>query len=84
MAIPSSGSPTENEWELQVLRAAGTGGRAKLALYLSDLAIRKARAAIRHRHPEYSEQEVRLEFVAVHYGADLAERVRRYLEQRRR
>lgn len=42
-----------------------------------------SRRAIRTRHPDWSEQEVLLEFVAVHYGRELAERVRNHLIPRR-
>lgn len=38
--------------------------------------------AIRRANPELSELEVRLRFVELHHGAELAEAVRRYLEER--
>lgn len=43
-----------------------------------------ARDAIRRRHPDWSEREVMLEFVRVHYGAELAGRVRDYVARRER
>jgi hypothetical protein len=41
-----------------------------------------ARDAIRRRHPDWTDREISLEFVRVHYGPELARRVRAYLAQR--
>ncbi|MEK6608540.1 MAG: hypothetical protein AABZ30_12845 [Myxococcota bacterium] len=68
--------------QVALLRAAGMGRRAALAVSLSSSVIALARAAIRKRHPEYAEREVLLAFVEVHYGRSLAERLRRYLARR--
>jgi hypothetical protein len=38
--------------------------------------------AIRRRHPEFSDDEVRLKFIELTYGADLARDVRRHLKER--
>ncbi len=35
--------------------------------------------AIRRQWPRFDEQEVRLKFIEVHYGADLAAKVRDYV-----
>lgn len=43
---------------------------------LSREVIRLSKAAIRRRHPEYSEEEVGLKFIELNYGADLADSVR--------
>jgi hypothetical protein len=40
-----------------------------------------SRRAIRKRHPGWSERDLLLEFIAVHYGCELAERVRAHLER---
>jgi len=53
-----------------------------LACSLSTTTIELARAAIHRRHPAWSEREVLLEFARVHYGEDLAARVRVYLTRR--
>jgi hypothetical protein len=65
--------------QIELLRAAGTARRAALALSLSRSVIALAREAIRKRHPEYSEQDVGLAFVELHYGKELADGLRRYL-----
>ncbi len=38
--------------------------------------------AIRRRHPEWDEREVRLKFIERTYGKELAESVRRHLQER--
>ena len=68
--------------QVELLRAAGTARRAALARSLSATVIGLSRAAIQRRHPELSETEVLLRWVALHYGEDLAERVRSYLLRR--
>ena len=35
-------------------------------------------AAIRRRHPEFDEAEIRLQFIGLTYGQELADDVRRY------
>jgi hypothetical protein len=46
-------------------------------------ATRLTRAAIRHTHPTWTEQEVRLELLRVAASGDLADRVRANLTARR-
>jgi hypothetical protein len=46
------------------------------------MTIELSRRAIRRQHPDWDEREVQLHFVALHYGEDLASRVRVYLESR--
>ncbi len=85
MAIPvESSSQAADRVQIELLRAAGTKGRFAKTRAITAAAISLARRAIRKQHPEMSEEEVLLEFVAVHYGRDLAEKVRRYLDDRRR
>jgi hypothetical protein len=66
--------------QIELLRAAGTEGRAARAFALSELVISLARAAIRERHPELPESEILLRFAQIHYGHELAQAVRRRLE----
>jgi hypothetical protein len=83
MARPvSSTSPASDEIQVGLLRDAGTTGRFARARSLSRNVIALSRRAIRRRHPDWSEREVQIEFLAVHYGRDLAERVRDHLERR--
>jgi hypothetical protein len=83
MAQPTEAHVTKaDRVQLQLLRAAGMGRRAALARSLSASVIQLARAALRRRHPEHDEREILLTFAELHYGRELAARVRRFLEQR--
>jgi hypothetical protein len=75
--------PAVEAIQLDLLRKAGTARRAALALNLSRSAIRASRRAIARRHPELDEQGVLLRWAELHYGEELAGRVRRYLASRR-
>jgi hypothetical protein len=57
---------------------AGRSGRARA---LSEAVISLARRGIRERQPELSEGDVLLRLVELHYGRQLAESLRRYLER---
>lgn len=82
MARPVRESSSADRVQLELLREAGTARRAALARSLSESVITLARAAIARRSPGQSELEVNLRFVDLHYGRELGERVRRYLERR--
>lgn len=64
---------------IELLRRAGTTRRAALALSLSHTTISLSRRALRERMPGAPEREVLLRWVELHYGEDLATRVRAYL-----
>ncbi|MGH9380653.1 MAG: hypothetical protein ACRD2Z_08590 [Thermoanaerobaculia bacterium] len=68
--------------QVELLRAAGLSRRVALCRSLSVSVIALARQAIRTRHPEYSDRDVALAFVELHYGKELAANVRRYLQAR--
>ena len=85
MALPvRNSSAAADDVQVRLLRSAGMVGRFARARCLSESVITLSRRAIRKRHPEWSERDVLLEFVAVHYGQELAERVRDHLERRQR
>jgi hypothetical protein len=69
--------------QLELLRKAGPERRSALAMRLSSSVIRASRRAIAERHPELDEEGVRLLWAEIHYGKDLADRVRAYLAARR-
>ena len=75
--------PEAERVQIELLRKATPAQRAQLALSLSETTIKLARRAIRRANPGASEEEVGLIFVEVHYGKELADRVRAYLERRR-
>jgi hypothetical protein len=68
--------------QIELLRRAGGTKRFALARSLSSSVIELARAAIRTRNPGLDEREVLLRFAALHYGDELAARVRGYLDRR--
>lgn len=65
--------------QMELLRRASPARRAALARSLSVTVIDLSRRALAERWPEDSPIESRLRWVALHYGAELAEHVRRYL-----
>jgi hypothetical protein len=74
--------PDAERVQIELLRCATVGQRAEIAISLTQTTIELSRRAIRRAHPDASEQEVGLIFVALHYGQDLADRVRAYLDRR--
>jgi hypothetical protein len=62
--------------QVALLRQATIARRVALARSLSRTTARLARGAIRRAHPDASERDVALAFVALHYGQDLADRLR--------
>jgi hypothetical protein len=71
--------PEAERVQLELFRRASPARRVQLALSLSDAAIALSRRAISRQDPAASAQEVGLRFVALHYGDDLAARLRAYL-----
>ncbi len=68
--------------QIELLRAAGPARRAAIAAAMTNAVIRTSRRAIQRMHPDWSELEVNLFWVEVHYGRGLADRVRAYLANR--
>jgi hypothetical protein len=64
----------------RLLREAGPDRRSELAMRLSSTMIRTSRDALRRMHPELDDMGVNLLWAELHYGRDLAERVRHYIE----
>ena len=75
--------PQAERVQIELLRNASVARRAAIAFSLTQTVVELARQAIRRRHPGLSEQEVMLRFVALHYGPDLAEKLRADLDRRR-
>lgn len=78
-------SDTDREAEkeqVRLMRTLGNKGRFKLAASLSATTRMLARRAIRRVNPALSEEEIDILFVRYHYGAELADRLRDFLESR--
>lgn len=65
--------------QIDLLRRAGPARRAQMALALSARVIGMALQAYRRSHPGATETEIRLRFVELSYGRELAAAVRRRL-----
>jgi hypothetical protein len=77
--VPSDTSREARDIQLGLLRAAGPERRAELALNLSSSVIRASRGAIAERNPGLDDLAVKLLWAKLHYGRELADRVRKFL-----
>jgi hypothetical protein len=75
--------PDAERVQIELLRRATIAQRFHLVRSLTATTRRLAWQAIREANPGASDQEVDLLFVRVHYGPDLADRLRAFLAQRR-
>ncbi|MFN0054610.1 MAG: hypothetical protein ACKV0T_20755 [Planctomycetales bacterium] len=87
MTMPPVVSDTSSDAlaiQLECVRRMTPQERLRRACAWSGQIRRMAFAAIRRRHPEFSEDDVRLKFIELTYGKTLADEVRAWqLEQRR-
>lgn len=74
--------PAIEEMQLSLLRQATVARRFAILRSLSQTTIQLSRRAIKRANPTLSPLELDVAFVAYHYGTDLANRLRDYLEQR--
>jgi hypothetical protein len=58
-----------------VLRRLSEADRARLTIEMSDQAFEVARRGLRQRHPEYTEEDVRLAMLRLLHGDDLVQRI---------
>ncbi len=79
----SDTDPEAERVQLELLRAASPSQRLRLALSLSRTTMGLARGGLARAFPDASPQEIGLRFVALNYGAELAEEVRRHLARAR-
>lgn len=63
-----------DELQLSIQRRLGPAGRLKLAVQMSDLARKLARAGLRARKPELGEAAVDALLLREHYGVDVEQR----------
>jgi hypothetical protein len=69
---PADTSPKAFEYQMNRYRQLGPGGRSRIAAELSDAVRQTSLAAMRRRHPEQPEAEIRRSFVSVVYRINLA------------
>ncbi len=70
-------SPAAAEFQIRLLREASPARRMRVVRSLSRSVIELSRRALRRRHPNATEDEIDIAFVALHYGPEPAARVRR-------
>jgi hypothetical protein len=77
-------APEAHRVQIELLRRAGPTRRFALAASLTRFAVEASRRELRRRHPEEDERSIALRWVSIHYGEDLADRLRAHLEARER
>ncbi len=75
----SDTSPEMEKLLFDLLRQKTPAERFQMANDITEAAIDLWRAGVMKRHPEWSEQEVSLHWVEVHYGREWAETIRHNL-----
>ena len=66
--------------QIELIRKSSVSRRVSAVRSLSQTTVYLSRRAIQRTNPSLSEREVDLAFVANHYGENLAERLRLYME----
>ena len=61
-------SPAMTEAQNQLYRAIGESGRGRIAAEMSDMLRELAIAGVRRRNPEFDDEQVLAEVLAVFYG----------------
>lgn len=68
---------------VELIRKSSVAERISRVCSLSQTVMYLSRRAIQRANPDMSEREVDLLFVELHYGKDLADRLRSYMERKR-
>ncbi len=74
--------PEAEQVQIEALRRASPAHRLRRTLELTHRVYRNAIRAIRLAHPSFTDDEVRLFFIELNYGVDVASRVRQELSKR--
>ena len=74
-AIPADTTPEAARVHYRSLARLGAAGRAKMTFELCDQLRVLARAGVRYRHPDYSEEMVKLAIVRIMLGEELFHQV---------
>jgi hypothetical protein len=76
----SDTTPEAEKVQIELVRKASVADRFARMCSLTATAISLSRRAIARANPHLSPQEVDLKFVELHYGKELATRLRAYLK----
>jgi hypothetical protein len=74
-AIPRDTTPEAFWVQIDVLRRLGIEGRARMTFQLCDQLRSIVAAGVRHRHPDYTDEQVRLAVIRLRLGGDLFAKV---------
>ncbi len=83
-ASTSDTSPEAYAVQLEILRQMTPEKRIQMTIAWSQQLRNMAMDAIRRCHPEFDDAEVRLKFIEITYGVELANNVRRFLLEKSR
>jgi VIT1/CCC1 family predicted Fe2+/Mn2+ transporter len=75
--------PKAEEVLIGLIRKASVAKRISRMHSLTRTILRLSKRAIAKANPGLSEQELNILFVKIHYGEDLANRLQKYLEQKK-
>lgn len=67
--------------QIDLIRQLSTAERVSRLRSLSQTVISLSRRAIRSANPELSEKELKYKFLAYHYGNEIAEKFKKYMER---
>ena len=68
---------------IRLLQDKPAAARLGDAVTASNRVARQCKEAIRRSHPDCCEEEIKLRFIALNYGQELADKVRAYLGKNR-
>jgi hypothetical protein len=75
--------PDAERVQIELLRGASIARRFRLVRSLSQTTMQLAWRALQRAHPDASDEEIAVAFVAIHYDQALADRLRVDLARRR-
>ena len=71
LALPADTTIEAARVQMAIWERLGAAGRAALALRMSEDVRRLSEAGVRHRHPDFSDEQVRLATIRLRLGDDL-------------
>jgi len=80
--MPTDTHPEAEKVQIELIRKLSIAERFLKVRQLTARTVGLSKRAIARANPDFSPEEVKLKFIELHYGRDLAERVREYLENR--
>lgn len=80
--LPNDTHPVIEEMQFAYLRRLGRSERFERGLRRSEEALQLMRRSFRQSHPEWSEEQLQVEWVRAQHGEELAARVEKWLQNR--